>query len=447
MRNPSTDPAIRINGLGKQYRKTLGGRRAPYQTLRETIMNVVTAPIRRLRAVRARPGDGGDGKPEYFWALRDISFDVAQGEAVGIIGRNGAGKTTLLKLLSRITEPTEGSAEMYGRVGSLLEVGTGFHQELSGRENIFLNGAILGMSKREIEAKFDEIVAFAEVEEFIDTQVKHYSSGMYMRLAFSVAAHLEPEILLVDEVLAVGDVAFQAKCLGKMGEVTRGGRTVLFVSHNMAAINALCDRAVWIEKGRVMQIGPTVEVTEACTRFQKEARGGEQRVGYKIDSHQLNETTDAFAVTDCRLTNPSNPGLGSRTGEPLVVSIDYRTNDDFISPAFIVRVRDMYGQELIRLATMPISGYKIDSLYLQGTIELRIDCLPLVASHYLLDVLFVRSGMGVVASYENLVEFDVEPFDYYRSGVALDRSKGLLVVDHSWSHGPLREGTLGEVRG
>lgn len=441
------DTAIRIDGLGKQYRRTLGGRRGRYETLRETIMYAMAAPVRRFKAIRHRPDDSADGHPDYFWALRDISFDVAPGEAVGIIGRNGAGKTTLLKLLSRITEPTEGVAEMYGRVGSLLEVGTGFHPELSGRENVFLNGAILGMSKREIESKFDDIVAFAEVEEFIDMQVKHYSSGMYTRLAFSVAAHLEPEILLIDEVLAVGDVAFQAKCLGKMSEVARGGRTVLFVSHNMAAVNALCDRVVWIEKGHVIQIGPSVEVTEACTRFLKEAKGGEQRVGYKIDMRLLSDANAAFAVTDCRLTNPSNPGLGSRTGEPLVVSVDYHATDDFISPAFMIRIRDMYGQELIRLATMPISGFKIDSLHPRGTIDLQIDRLPLVASHYLLDVLFVRSGMGAIATYENLVEFDVEPFDYYRSGVALDRSKGLLVVDHSWSHGPLPENSLGEARG
>lgn len=432
MSSTSTNPAVRINGLGKQYRRTLGGRRVPYRTLRETIMDVVTAPVRRLRAVRSRPGEGSD-KPEYFWALRDISFDVTQGEAIGIIGRNGAGKTTLLKLLSRITEPTEGSAEMYGRVGSLLEVGTGFHHELSGRDNVFLNGAILGMSKREIEAKFDEIVAFAEVGDFIDTQVKHYSSGMHMRLAFSVAAHLEPEILLVDEVLAVGDVAFQAKSLGKMSEVARGGRTVLFVSHNMGAINALCDKAVWIEKGRIMQIGPANEVTEACTRFLKAGRG-EQRIGYKIRLDQLGNKDAGFAVTDCRLRNPASPGIGSRTGEPLLISIDYRARDRFVSPAFIVRIKDMYGQELVQLSTMPISGYNIDSLHPEGRVELLIDSLPLVASHYLLDVDFYRPWMGVIAKHENLIEFDVEPFDYYGSGFSVDRSRGLLVVNHSWSH-------------
>jgi homopolymeric O-antigen transport system ATP-binding protein len=441
MTSDSNGPAIRVNGLGKRYRKTLGGTYVPYQTLRETIMNVATAPVRKLR----RGSDDGIGRPQLFWALRHISFEVEQGEAVGIIGRNGAGKTTLLKLLARVTEPTEGSAEIYGRIGSLLEVGTGFHQELTGRENVYLNGSILGMSRREIKSRFDEIVAFAEIEEFIDTQVKHYSSGMYMRLAFSVAAHLEPEILLIDEVLAVGDVAFQAKCLGKMSEVTRGGRTILFVSHNMGAINALCDKAIWIEKGRIMQIGSTVEVTEACTRFQMEAAGGEERVGYKIDVSQLEDQQGGFALTDCSLKNPKNPRMGSRTGDPFEITIDYRAKTDFISPAFVVKIKDMFGQELIRLSSMPISGYKIDSLYPHGRVQLRIGSLPLVASHYVLDVQFVRSGMEIIAAYETLVEFNVEPFDYYGSGMQLDRAIGLVVVDHSWSHGPLLARSVGET--
>jgi len=222
------DVAIRVENLGKLYHL---GKRERYRTLRDTLVASIAAPFRRLRS-----GPSSSGGPETIWALKDVSFEVKHGEVIGIIGRNGAGKSTLLKILSRITEPTEGQATISGRVGSLLEVGTGFHPELTGRDNIFLNGAILGMKKAEIERKFDEIVAFAEVERFIDTPVKHYSSGMYVRLAFAVAAHLEPEILIVDEVLAVGDVAFQKKCLGKMGEASRSGRTVLFVSHNMAAV-------------------------------------------------------------------------------------------------------------------------------------------------------------------------------------------------------------------
>jgi lipopolysaccharide transport system ATP-binding protein len=242
--------AIRVENLGKQYR--IGGPQARYKTLRETLNGVATAPLRRLRSIaRGR----SSGSHDTIWALRDVSFEVRPGEVVGIIGRNGAGKSTLLKILSRITEPTEGYAELHGRVGTLLEVGTGFHPELTGRENIYLNGAILGMQRTEIDRKFDEIVAFAEVERFIDTPVKHYSSGMYLRLAFAVAAHLDPEILIVDEVLAVGDAQFQKKCLGKMEDVARQGRTVLFVSHNMQAVRQMCERLILLQQGQVSYIG------------------------------------------------------------------------------------------------------------------------------------------------------------------------------------------------
>jgi lipopolysaccharide transport system ATP-binding protein len=248
-----SDIAIRIENLGKQYR--IGGRQKGYKTIRETVMDTVSSPFRSLR------GDGRlSGPEETIWALKEVSFEVKQSEVLGIIGRNGAGKTTLLKILSRITEPTEGRAELYGRVGSLLEIGTGFHPELTGRENIFLNGAVIGMRQAEIRRKFDEIVDFAEIEKFVDTPVKRYSSGMYVRLAFAVAAHLEPEILLVDEVLAVGDAQFQRKCLGKMSDVAGEGRTVLFVSHNMAAVQSLCDRAIWLEEGKLVRDGQANQV-------------------------------------------------------------------------------------------------------------------------------------------------------------------------------------------
>lgn len=244
-------PIITVENLSKSYRlEAVRG----HQSLRDSIAAGVSAPLRRLR-------NGKQNSKETIWALRDVSFAVEPGEVMGIIGRNGAGKSTLLKILSRITKPTRGHVRLQGRVGSLLEVGTGFHAELSGRENIFLNGAILGMSKREIAAKFDEIVEFAETEQFLDTPVKRYSSGMTVRLAFAVAAHLEPEILIIDEVLAVGDIAFQKKCLGKMNEVARHGRTVLFVSHDLGAINALCDRAILLHEGTLIRNGPTSEVT------------------------------------------------------------------------------------------------------------------------------------------------------------------------------------------
>jgi len=275
------DTIVTVEAVGKRYRLRHRHDDSPYQTLRDTIAAGATAPFRWLSGTRA-PGATTDD----FWALRDVSFTITTGEVVGIIGRNGAGKSTLLKILSRITEPTTGRITLGGRVASLLEVGTGFHPELSGRENIFLNAAILGMSRAETTRKFDEIVAFAEVEQFLDTPVKRYSSGMYVRLAFAVAAHLEPEILVVDEVLAVGDADFQKRCLGKMHEVSRGGRTVLFVSHNMAAIQALCGRSIWLDRGAVAADGVTADSIRHYLASSTDAAGisGEPvRLGEALD--------------------------------------------------------------------------------------------------------------------------------------------------------------------
>ncbi|HXM98596.1 MAG TPA: polysaccharide ABC transporter ATP-binding protein [Candidatus Dormibacteraeota bacterium] len=252
--------AIHSEGLGKRFAI---GERARYVALRDVLANAMNTP-RRLFGWNRRSGE--NRSREQLWALRDVSIDINEGEIVGLIGRNGAGKTTLLKILSRVTRPTTGFAEVHGRMGSLLEVGTGFHPELTGRENVFLSGAILGMRKREIERKFDEIVAFAEVDKFIDTPLKHFSTGMQMRLAFAVAAQLEPEILLVDEVLAVGDLEFQKKCLGKMSEVSKGGRTIVFVSHQMSQIRRLCERVIWVDHGVVQQDGPTLDVVSAYER-------------------------------------------------------------------------------------------------------------------------------------------------------------------------------------
>jgi ABC-type polysaccharide/polyol phosphate transport system ATPase subunit len=252
--------AVHSVGLGKRYAI---GERARYLALRDVLTSAMNAP-RRLLGWDLRSGN--NRSREEVWALRDVSFDIHEGEIVGLIGRNGAGKTTLLKILSRVTRPTTGFAEVHGRMGSLLEVGTGFHPELTGRENVFLSGAILGMGKREIERKFDEIVAFAEVDKFIDTPLKHFSTGMQMRLAFAVAAQLEPEILLVDEVLAVGDLEFQKKCLGKMSEVSKGGRTIVFVSHQMSQIRRLCERVIWVDRGVIQLDGPTLDVVSAYER-------------------------------------------------------------------------------------------------------------------------------------------------------------------------------------
>jgi lipopolysaccharide transport system ATP-binding protein len=249
-----SDTVIRVENLGKRYR--IGLKEKGNKSLKEQTKEVFTSPFKYLKNVLSEPSPD-----EVFWALKDVSFEVKRGEVLGVIGRNGAGKSTLLKILSRITEPTKGFVEIRGRVGSLLEVGTGFHPDLTGRENTYLNGTIMGMKKREIDRRFDEIVDFAEVEKFIDTPVKHYSSGMYTRLAFAVAAHLTPEILIVDEVLAVGDLQFQKKCLGKMGEIAQVGRTVIFVSHSMGSVSTLCNKAVFMEKGKIRETGTVDQIT------------------------------------------------------------------------------------------------------------------------------------------------------------------------------------------
>ena len=268
-----TDTAIRVHKLGKQYR--IGGQRRRKDTLQAAVGRALTDPLRRARSVMRGLAAGTNADDPLIWAIRDISFDVKRGEVVGFIGHNGAGKSTLLKILSRITEPNEGYAEVYGRVGALLEVGTGFHPELTGRENIYLNAAILGMRRQEIERKFDDIVAFAEMEKFIDTPVKHYSSGMGVRLGFAVAAHIEPEILIVDEVLSVGDASFQRKCLGKMSAVAGEGRTVLFVSHNMEAVQRLCTRCIMLERGQIVDEGDTQKVIGSYLQRQRAGLGAQ----------------------------------------------------------------------------------------------------------------------------------------------------------------------------
>jgi lipopolysaccharide transport system ATP-binding protein len=300
---------VRVENLCKQYR--LGARGPAYETLRESIVGAMRAPFKRL--------SGANGNRETIWALKDVSFEVAPGEVVGIIGSNGAGKSTLLKTLSRITEPTKGKVELYGRLASLLEVGTGFHPELTGRENIYLNGAILGMRKAEIDRKFDEIIAFAELEKFLDTPVKHYSSGMYMRLAFAVASHLEPEILLVDEVLAVGDAAFQKKCLGKMGEVAKHGRTVLFVSHNLTAVKSLCRRTLRLDKGVIVDSGDTERVV--LKYIQSETQTRMQR--------HWDDPQTAPGGSDVRLHRLSITPLGQNVDQPITVQTPLRLEAAF----------------------------------------------------------------------------------------------------------------------
>ena len=328
--------AIRAEGLGKAYRLVRGGRANPsytYKRFSEEFLNLLAAPLRRLG------GSNGGESEASFWALRDVTFEIERGEVVGLIGRNGAGKSTLLKVLSRITAPTEGVAEIHGRVGSLLEVGTGFHPELSGRQNIFLSGAIMGMTRTEIQRKFDEIVSFAEVERFIDMPAKRYSSGMYVRLAFAVAAHLEPEILLVDEVLAVGDAAFQRKSLGKMGSVAREGRTVIFVSHNMGAITGLTQTAICLDRGHIVDQGETARVVEGyLSRVTEEA----SNQGYADLTHgpRIGGSRESAILKSVRLLNSYNNQTNTFfEREPITIEIGFRVLEPIANAEFAFNIR------------------------------------------------------------------------------------------------------------
>jgi lipopolysaccharide transport system ATP-binding protein len=350
--------SIRVQGLGKNYQ--LGRKAERYRTMRDLIADAVRSPFRRKK---------GGGKPERIWALKDLSFEVGQGEVVGLIGRNGAGKSTLLKILARITEPSSGLATIHGRVGSLLEVGTGFHMELTGRENTYLNGAVLGMRRKEIDRKFDEIVQFAELEKFIDTVVKHYSTGMYMRLAFAVAAHLETEILLVDEVLAVGDAMFQKKCMGKMGDLAATGRTVFFVSHNLSAVTGLCERALWLDKGSLVADGPVEEVS---ARYIATLAGG----AFQYHSPRHGLTIKSIALKD---------GGGAATtqfvpGDDLVVDIEYETDRPIPRPYFLLFVSSLHGY--VFEANMLLDGRRPAELSGKGKLSCRFRNLPLLPQPY-----------------------------------------------------------------
>ena len=321
-------PAIRVSNLGKRYQ--LGGPQEQYLTFRDAIVNSVKALFERFP--RTPPDQG-------FWALKNVSFDVEQGEVIGIIGRNGAGKSTLLKILSRITAPTEGTVELYGRVGSLLEVGTGFHPELTGRENVFLSGSILGMKRREIDTKLDDIVKFSEIEKFLDTPVKRYSSGMYVRLAFAVAAHMDTEILLVDEVLAVGDAQFQKKCMGKMSQVSKGeGKTVLFVSHNMSMISSLCETGVLLNKGSIISQGSVEEVINAYLNSDQICTG---EVSFK--DHLPGDKK--AVLHSARIIGASGePTVNVQINEPFYIEMGYELFEDGMRVYPNFHIKDAYGQ-------------------------------------------------------------------------------------------------------
>jgi len=395
-------PIVRVQNLGKEYR--LGKREAAYSTLRESIVDAMWAPLKRLR------GQNGSSAAEILWALRDLNFVVEPGEVVGVIGRNGAGKSTLLKVLSRITEPTIGRAELYGRVASLLEVGTGFHPELTGRENIYLNGAILGMRKTEIARKFDEIVAFSDLEKFLDTPVKRYSSGMYMRLAFAVASHLEPEILMVDEVLAVGDAAFQKKCLGKMGEVAREGRTVIFVSHNMVAMQSLCKRVLWLEQGEIVENGPAGTVVSNYLNKSFGGSASSEEVWPDVDSAPGNDSIRLHAIRVRADEGDASAPLTMKT--PLSIEVEYWNLQPETQLHITLHVYTEH--EIIAFTT----GSGLDPTWSDRPMPaglFRSAChIPgelLNAGRHRFNVLVVKNSSSVIFRFESKVTFEIVDLD------------------------------------
>lgn len=387
--------AIRCENLSKQYR--IGGYTQHYKVLRDVISDAAAAPFRRLKNV-ARNGNGS--RNDYIWALDDVSFEITAGEVVGIIGRNGSGKTTLLKILSRITKPTRGHAEIHGRVGSLLEVGTGFHPELSGRENIFLNGAILGMRKSEIERKFDEIVAFAEVEKFIDTPVKRYSSGMYVRLAFGVAAHMETEVLLVDEVLAVGDAQFQKKCFEKMREIGSHGRTILFVSHNMSAVRSICKEALILERGRVVAQG---EIDQTVDQYLS-------RISTTESLDRAIET-NTFSVTSVEVS--SICGAVVKTFDPVQVRVQFVPKADIQDPGLYVSFLTMDSR---RLTGLDLKDFVTSAPLPAGeTAELgfTIESLPLMPGTYQVEIHLKDMAKRLIEIVPQTFQFEVAETEVY----------------------------------
>jgi lipopolysaccharide transport system ATP-binding protein len=383
--------------------------------------------LRELIMSALRPRARADSRE--LLALRDVSFTIGQGELVGIIGRNGAGKSTLLKVLSRITYPTSGSVHVHGRVGSLLEVGTGFHEELSGRENVYLNGAILGMKKREIDRKLDEIIAFADVERFIDTPVKRYSSGMRMRLGFSVAAHLDTDILFVDEVLAVGDVGFQRKCLGVMGDLKTRGRTVLFVSHNMAAVEHLCPRSIWIEGGQVQEDGPSSDVLRHYMGMY---------AGTETTAVDLTDATNRRGVGGVRYSGlafladdgSSQPLI--RSGDSLRVRLSYEASERIINPIFGFQLFSSSGVFLTDVSTWNL-GVEIPALHPgQGYLDLNVDSLNLMPGRYFMSLWLTSPDGTRYDVLEHVAALDVEPSNYYKSGRGIDSRFGIVVLPCTW---------------
>ncbi len=405
-------PIIEVKNISKRY---VIGAKEDHGTLREEIMNVLSSPFRH----RVQNADDN-----IFWALSDVSFDVCQGEVLGIIGRNGAGKSTLLKILSRITEPTSGRVTMKGKVASLLEVGTGFHPELTGRENIFLNGALLGMRRAEIKSKFDEIVAFSEIEKFLDTPVKRYSSGMHVRLAFAVAAHLEPEILIVDEVLAVGDAAFQKKCLGKMGDVAKGGRTVLFVSHNMGVVSVLCQKCVLLEEGKIISHGMTDEIIQKyLSNVQTSAGGGKVDLSQLPRTGKYRQTIQEAWIENNAAQVVSDIPMGAAT----TIRFRFKSDRVLIKPTFGLTLYNSLGQAIFSFASHLISKENLENRQ-KGTVSFIFNEFPLMPGGYMLTFGIAEFPYQPVDYVEMVLPFSVTPYDYFGTGNLFESSHGVVFL-------------------
>ena len=416
-----SQPAILVENLGKRYQ--IGLREEASRTLRETLVDLAKAPLKRLRSL-----SGTDDEAATFWAIRNLSFEVLQGDVLAVIGRNGAGKSTLLKLLSRISEPTEGRAVIRGRVASLLEVGTGFHTELTGRENIYLNGAILGMPRADIVRKFDEIVAFSGVEKFLDTPIKRYSSGMKVRLAFAVASHLEPQILIIDEVLAVGDHEFQQRCLGKMQDVAASGRTVLFVSHNMAAVRRLCNKAIRLEHGRLIDSGPAGEQVDAYVR----------EVTHRAQVSELKTRPDRTGNGQVRMTavtllsqSDSVPISVMGVGNPLTICIDYESPDDFLSPCIHIAINNDLGVPVTYMCsrfTAELPG----RIPATGRLFCALPELPLATGDYTIDVC-LQSGETTCDHVLSVADLTITEDAFYPTGLVPPPAYGVFLSHQHWS--------------
>ncbi len=421
------ETVIKVDGLGKKYR--IGLKEKMSNSLAETITRTLTAPFRSFKRLRSLSSFDGKEGDDVFWALQNISFDVKKGQVLGVIGKNGAGKSTLLKLLSRITAPSSGSIEITGRVASLLEVGTGFHPELSGRENVYLNGTILGMTRAEVGEKFDEILEFSGVEKFIDTPVKRYSSGMRVRLAFAVAAHLEPEILIVDEVLAVGDYEFQKKCLGKMQDVSGEGRTVLFVSHNMVAVENLCDSAIVLEKGKMVYEGPT---HQAIQKYMQVENVGQ---GISLKEHDNREGNGDLRYSRVYLSDDEGRVINTAiSGRALNINLEIDSSEKAVVGTEVycaMGIFDSSGNRLCSLSSIAIDEtLQVSSQ--QNILTWTLDRLSLANGEYRCTIFmsYDEKGMDPIDWVKDAFTFNVERGDYFGTGKQLVSQNDTFFVDH-----------------